>query len=38
MSSYELFVVLSTQSDQTVAHERKVRSRGGIARVASDMA
>jgi hypothetical protein len=38
ISSYESFVVFSTQSDQTVAHERRVRSHGGVTHIASDVA
>jgi hypothetical protein len=33
-----IFVVLSTQSDQIVARERRVRSRRGMTHIASDMA
>jgi hypothetical protein len=35
--SCELFIVLSTQSDQTIAPERRVRSRRGMTCIASDM-
>jgi hypothetical protein len=34
----ESFIVLSTQSYQIIAHERRVRSRRGVSRIASDMA
>jgi hypothetical protein len=37
ISSCELSIVLSTQSDQTVAPEHRVRSRGGMTCIASDV-
>jgi hypothetical protein len=38
ISSCEPFIILSTKLDQTIAHERRVRSRGGVTRIASDVA
>jgi hypothetical protein len=38
VSSCEPFIVLSSRLDQTVGHERRVHSHGGMTCIASNMA